>query len=198
MLDKEPLVFPSRSPRRFPFEPGVPDRQLWAIGMIVVQWSMTETIVDNSIHALIAGDAELMQEFKTSRNFQQKLILWQTLLELKATEPLKTNVAALMPAIQALSSQRDDVVHRCWGGGFEDSAMSASMAEHPLPTTDAGMMPKITEKLPDTNRAPMRWLADFQRLRRMAREMATLNSQLFLAVFLPPMPGEGGQSEIAL
>lgn len=188
MLDKEPLVFPSRAPQQFPFEPGVPDRQLWAIGMIVVQWSMTETIVDDSIHALIAGDAKLMEEFRTRRNFQQKLVLWQTLLELRAIEPLRTNVAALMPILQALNSQRDDVVHRCWGGGLEETAMRASMEEHPLPTTDAGMMPKITEKLPDTNKAPMRWLADFQRLRRMAREMAALNSRLFLVIFLTPPP----------
>ena len=38
----EPFIYPFRHP--FPFDPGIPNRQLWAIGMVVVQWSMTETL----------------------------------------------------------------------------------------------------------------------------------------------------------
>ncbi len=51
MLDKEPLSFPSRN--RFNYNPGVPDRQLWTIGMVVVQWGMTETIIQNQIQVFI-------------------------------------------------------------------------------------------------------------------------------------------------
>ena len=65
MLDKEPLSFPSRA--RFTYNPGIADRQLWALGMIVVQWSMAEQLIDMDARKLIGNDPDLMTEYERQR-----------------------------------------------------------------------------------------------------------------------------------
>jgi hypothetical protein len=185
MLDKEPFVYPSRG-SNYPFDPGVSNRQMWAIGMIVVQWSMTETIIEDNARSLITDDQSLLAEYRAIRNFQQRLAFWQTQVELKLQNPIKSQVLNLIPTIQALNSQRDEVVHRLWGGGLESTSWGAGGAS---PTTDAGMLPTASENIKSAG-APMRWRATFQRLRRMAQEMATLNRDLFQLLLLPPPHGD--------
>jgi hypothetical protein len=67
----EPLVYPSWN--SLAFKPGITNRQLWAIGMVVVQWSMTEMIVDSKIQSLVGWDKELGKEAAKQRHFQSKL-----------------------------------------------------------------------------------------------------------------------------
>jgi hypothetical protein len=100
MLAKEPLSFPSR--RRYVYDPGIPDRQLWAIGMIVVQWSMTEWFVDMSTRNLIGNDPALLQALERQRNFQQELSFWEGQVKAKAKEPARSAFVALIPRIQNL------------------------------------------------------------------------------------------------
>jgi len=182
MLDKEQLSFPSRN--RFVYDPGISDRQLWAIGMVVVQWSMTEWFIDMSIRNLIAGDQSLIKEYEKVRKFQSVVAFWKTQLELKTNEPFRAHMLALVPRVQALSSQRDEVVHRMWGGGMEANSPSATVLE----SADAGLMPHAGEKTKASAQEgpiPFTWKADFQRLRRMAAEMAALNQDLLSSSFLP-------------
>jgi hypothetical protein len=182
MLDKEPLAFPSRN--RFVYDPGIPDRQLWAIGMVVVQWSMTEWFMDMSIRNLIGPDQYVLEKYKKVRNFQQSVVFWKTQLELRSQDPFRSHMLSLIPRVQALSSQRDEVVHRMWGGGMEANSPSAAGLE----TADAGLMPNAGERLKTNAKdgpIPFTWNATFSRLRRMAADMATLNRDLLASSFLP-------------
>src|SRR2546427_12068781 len=104
MLDKEPLWFPSRN--RFDFNPGVPDRQLWAIGMVAVQWSMTETLVEQQIQKFIHADPAPLEEYRKLRNFRSTLDFFQAQIELKAQEPLRSHAFTFVERIRNLSSQR--------------------------------------------------------------------------------------------
>jgi len=70
MLEKEPLSFPAR--RYYPLNVGIADRQLWAIGMVVTQWGMTEYIREQEIYTLIGDDASLAEEYKRIRHSQLK------------------------------------------------------------------------------------------------------------------------------
>jgi hypothetical protein len=182
VLDKEPLSFPSRT--RFTYNPGVSDRQLWALGMIVVQWSMTEQLIDMNARKLVGDDGDLLAEYNRQRRFQNVLAFWRTQIELKCSDPQRSQLQAIIPRIQALSSQRDEVVHRMWGGGYE----SMSSEPGPLtPSTDGGLMPKAGEKLRKTEGLiPFTWHATFSTLRRIAREMAELNKDLLVIIMLPP------------
>ena len=122
MLDNEPLSYPSR--HRYVMDPGIPNRQLWAIGMIVVQWSNIEWFIDMSTHQLVGDDKALLQEYKNLRNFKQSLAFWATLVERNTEDPYRSYMLAIIPRVQALSSQRDEVIHRLWGGGMEAESPS--------------------------------------------------------------------------
>jgi hypothetical protein len=184
MLDQEPLWYPSRN--SFPYDPGIPNKQLWAIGMIVVQWSALEWLIDTETHRLVGDNQALKEEYKQLRNFQQSLAFWQTQTDLKAREPARSQVLALIPRIQNLSSQRDEVVHRLWGGGMEATSWSADGNE----TTDAVIMHDPGEPIKGSpGLMPPKWRASFIRLRQMAREIGALNRDLIVAMLqLPPRP----------
>jgi hypothetical protein len=187
MLDREPLWFPSRN--RFDFNPAVSDRQLWATGMVVVQWGMTETIIEQQIQLLIASDPPLDAEYKNLRNFQQTVDFLQTQIELKIQDPRRSQALALITRIRNLSTQRDEVVHRLWGGGMQEGSWS-NPENHP--TTDAALLrqpgdkPKKTKS--DDARATLSWRLSFSGVRKIAIEIGTLNRDLFV-VFNPPLAG---------
>jgi hypothetical protein len=65
-VEKEPSVFPLR--HHYAFNPGVPDRQLWAIGMVVVQWGMAEFVREQITFNLMGDDASLQQEHAALRH----------------------------------------------------------------------------------------------------------------------------------
>jgi hypothetical protein len=185
MLDNQPLSYPSRS--RYVMDPGIPNRQLWAIGMIVVQWSNAEWFIDMSTHNLMGKDQDLLQEYKKLRGFKQSLAFWETLLERKTDDPFRSYMLSLIPRIQALNTQRDEVIHRLWAGGMEAESPSSAGLE----TSDAGLMPNPGEKLRSNTREgliPFTWNATFQRLRRLATELAELNRDLLQSMFLANAP----------
>lgn len=184
MLDNQPLSYPSR--HRYVMEPGIPNRQLWAIGMIVVQWSSVEWFIDMSTHKLMGDDQDAHLEYRKLRGFKQSLAFWVTLLELKTEDPFRSHMLSLIPRIQTLNTQRDEVIHRLWGGGMEaDSPKSSGLG-----TSDAGLMPNPGERIPRTRTGliPFTWNATFQRLRKLATELAELNRDLLSSVFLANAP----------
>lgn len=178
MLEHEPLSYPSRTMDKFPYDPGIPNRQMWAIGMIVVQWSMTEFFVDIRIRELIRNDTELLARYELNRHFKQRLDFWQTQIESGPPNPLNAHVRQIMPRIRNLSSQRDEVVHRAWAGGMEGSAWSSAGE---LVSADAQLLMKpgkTDRKKSAPPRDMLRWDLTFNRLRRMAQEMSVLNRDL--------------------
>jgi len=146
---------------------------------------MTETIIEQSTFALIKDDKGAVEDYRKIKNFQQRLDFWRNQIELKKSDRFR-NILTLIPKIAALNSQRDEVVHRLWGGGIEDTSWSGIGTE----TTDAGMMPRVAETIKSKGGPPpFTWRATYSRLREMAREMATLNRDLLVAVMLPQSHG---------
>jgi len=179
-MEPEPLVYPSRN--GYPYNPGVPDRQLWAIGMIVVQWSMTEFIVDQQIRQLMGDDEESVKQYAKRRNFQQRIDFWQSQIELKLQDPLRSEAMTYITRMQNLNAQRDEVIHRAWGGGMQGGSWSAEN----YPTTDGALLRKPNDKFKTKSadaRATLAWRMTFSRLRKLARDMATLNRDLFMCFF---------------
>jgi hypothetical protein len=174
----EPFIYPSRN--HFPFDLAVPNRQLWAIGMIVAQWSMTEMIVDQHICQMIGDDLPLQEQLKRVRNAQEKIAFWKTTIELRLADPARARALELVSRVQQLNSQRDEVVHRAWGGGMEASSWSGGGAEE---TTEAALLRKTGDKYKTKSgdaRATLHWRLTFNRMRQMAVEMAILNRDLLL------------------
>lgn len=178
MLDKEPLWYPSRN--HFAYNPAIPDRQLWAIGMVAVQWGMTEWIIDRQIRDYVASNPELMEQYKRVRNFKQTLDFLETLIQAKADEPLKSGATILVSRIRDLASQRHDIMHRLWGGGMPID--SWSNPDNTFPETDASIMSspsdKLQKKKSDDARATIRWRLTFSGIKRVAIKIAALNRDM--------------------
>src|SRR5262245_3211633 len=134
MLDKEPLWYPSRNV--FPSNPAVSDRQLWAIGMVVVQWSMAELFIENLIRQLIGSDQALAEQRAAAWAFQPTANFWQSQIESKMTDPQRTQALTLLAKARNLNSQRDEVMHRGWGGGMQGGSWAAENYQ----TTDAALL----------------------------------------------------------
>ncbi|QQO15822.1 hypothetical protein JJB99_06570 [Bradyrhizobium diazoefficiens] len=185
MLENEPLVFPAR--QRYVMDPGISNRQLWAIGMVVVQWSHAEWYIDMNTHHLMNQDKDLLEQYRKIRGFKQSLAFWVTLIELKTHDPYRAYMLGLVPRIQNLNTQRDEVIHRLWGGGMERHSPSAAGLE----TTDAGLLPNPGENRKTNVRdglIPFTWHATFDRLRRLATEIAELNRDLLQSMLFDSAP----------
>jgi hypothetical protein len=177
MWDQEPLVYPSRGP----FNPGVPNRQIWAIGMIVVQWGMAEFIREQSIHNLIGDDTKLVAEYARLRNSEQKTNFWKVLVETKDPDFERTQKLDFITRYQRLNDRRDHVVHRLWGAGTEAGTLGAP-AE--IPSVDASVHRTRDEKKKTKSidgSANLNWRATFSELRKIANEIAQLNQDILLS-----------------
>lgn len=184
MPQREPLVYPFRSADRFPYDIGIPDRQLWAIGMITVQWSATEFFMRNQMQIVARYDAGAKEEFAKQRNFQQRAVFWETQAELKLKDPLRSEILALISRMKNLKAQRDEVVHRSWGGGLQSGSWIAG--NQSLPTTDASPMKAPWDKQKPRNPHDLfSWNISFSRLRRLAEDIAALNRDLLVATMVP-------------
>ena len=170
MTWNEPTTFPGREP--YPYNPGVPDRQLWAIGMVVAQWAFLETIMHNHVQNLIGSDEVLLAEYHKQQSFRQQRQFWAEQIGSKLAgrnemQPLLDLVAE----VGRLKSQRDRVMHSPWGGGMQEGTWSSG--DHP--TTDARLLQNL-----HPSGAPQ-WNLTYSRLRQLAKEIANLNVALVLA-----------------
>jgi hypothetical protein len=174
-------MFPSRV--GYFFDPAVPNRQMWAIGMVVAQWSMTEMMMHNSAQKLTGEKTPLWEEYANQASFRHHLRFYKNLVETKVREPKRTRFLSVVAEIQRLKSQRDRVMHQPWGGGMEGDSPSS---EGIHPTTDARIIPGHFQN-PE-------WNLDFARLRQLARELSLLNGKfaemtLLLDTTEPSPPG---------
>ncbi|WP_139069815.1 hypothetical protein [Tardiphaga robiniae] len=178
ILQNDPLWFPSRN--RFHFNPAVPDRQLWAIGMVAVQWGMLETLIDMEIRNFIEGDDELLSQYKKVRNLRDTLDFFQRQIELKSPEPLRSNAATFVRSIRNTASQRHEVMHRLWGGGMPED--SWNNPDNLYPEADAALLRQPGDKPKKTKseggRTSIHWALTFNGIRKIATDIATLNRDI--------------------
>ncbi len=175
MLDREPLNFPSRV--QFPCNPGVADRQLWALGMIVVQWSMFESLVEQEIEKLAATAEERMNVDRKTRGFGQRIEFWETLIKKSCEGPMRDLRLSLVLRGKDLGARRDEVIHRSWAGGMQAGTWSSESYS----TTDASLLRKSGElsksKSNDAN-SLLRWKLTFYDLKRLAKDLSELNCNM--------------------
>jgi len=194
MSDKEPRLYPSRN--GFFYNPGVPDRQMWAIGMVVVQWGMTEVLRDQITYDLIGDDTELTEQYEKQRHSSLKTAFWKRLVSTKMTEPKRSQYLDFVTRFESLNNKRDDIIHRLWGGGMQPDTLGAVEG---APVTDAALHRNRDEKLKSKSndfRANIRWRLSFNELRDIARQMSVLNKDIFQS-FLDPAEQVGAVNVFA-
>jgi hypothetical protein len=186
MMDKEPLIYPSR--HRLTFNPAVPDKQAWAIGMVIVQWGMTDHFREQSIYNLMGDDRKLIGEYKRLRSSVEKTKFWKTLVETKMRDAERAKNLQFITRFETLNGQRDDIVHRMWGGGIQAGTLGAP---ENAPTTDAAMHRNPDERVKTKStdaRRHLRWRLTYAGLREIARNISQLNHEIIQSWIPPEVP----------
>lgn len=100
--------------RKFRLDPMLTDRQLWALGMIICQWSTLEQIVDQHARAFFEGDA--LSEYDKTRSFSARRKIWISMIKAKIAEPHRAGYLEFIATVADLQSQRDNYAHGMFGG----------------------------------------------------------------------------------
>jgi hypothetical protein len=176
------MLFPSRN--NLFFNPGVPDRQVWAIGMVAVQWSMTETIMHHRLNDLTKGKPELIERRSKLPSFKHHRAFWEEQIQLQIDEPQRALLLAAIVRVKELKAQRDRIFHGLWGGGME----GASWAAAGTPTSDGRIF-----RSPNPNKQ-FSWDLTYARVREISENLSKLNSDLFALILLPKQSTEGASA----
>ncbi|PDT87474.1 hypothetical protein CO669_25240 [Bradyrhizobium sp. Y36] len=182
MLDKEPLWFPSRN--RFAYNPAIPDRQLWAIGMVATQWSMTEWLLEAEIRKLAGANSELIEKHKALRSLRERLDFFENRIQETSQEPLRSRASSFVGRIRNLSSKRNEILHRMWGGGMPSGDSWNNPEDYP--ETDAALLRQHRDKYKaksDDASATIHWRLTFSETRKIAVEISALNRD-FIMLFM--------------
>ncbi len=155
-------MFPSRKKFRYQVAPS--DRQLWAIGMVVVQWSNLETLLSLTVQPLCANDTAVALEFSSTRAFKLRMDLFETLVERKIRDPERTDLLSIILAVKNLQQQRDRIVHGNWG------------SEEGAPIDNPSATGAFKWAVPSK---PFEWKLDFGRIVKVARDIDEVHARLF-------------------
>jgi hypothetical protein len=154
----------SRKGFYFNVEPS--DRQLWAIGMVAVHWSLLETHMEVFVNGLTKDDPVSLEEFKTSQTFERRLSQWRNLVELKMIEPYKSRVLAVIKEIGEMQHERHRIIHSNWSG--DDTHFPGSEKTRAFSWT--GHRPSFS------------WKLSFAQIVGIAKKIDALNAKIFQSV----------------
>jgi len=109
-------MLPSRRKElRFQLPPS--NNELWAIGVVAVQWTHIEMYMLGFVHALIPdSSAPERQVFDTTRAFDQRIDQWEVLIRRDIAEPHASNLLAVTQRIKNAQQMRDRIMHSTWSG----------------------------------------------------------------------------------
>lgn len=155
-------MFPSRSKFRFQIAPS--DRQLWAIGLVVVQWSQVEMFMTVVAHGLTEDDPAARAEYNDTPNMKIRHRLLRALTEAKVMEPWRAELLRLVDRIGQTQQERDRIVHGNWeaqGGSLPHDPVANKVFswQKPRPAFD--------------------WKLTYQTIIEVARKIDAISADLF-------------------
>jgi len=114
-------MFPSRKKFRSKVVPS--DRQLWAIGMVAVQWSAVEAMSKIYVQGLTDENEPARLEFEKTWSSGPRLDQWERLAQERVQPPWKGPLLKLINEVRQAQELRDKIIHGTWGD--EQNAQSA-------------------------------------------------------------------------
>jgi hypothetical protein len=124
-------MIPTNARKRFSFNVVPSDRQLWAIGMVVVQWTSIEQMVKVFVHALTdENDANdpVRKKFDSTRPMQMRLDQWEELTKQSIQSIWQKPLLDLINQTRQVQDMRDKIVHGTWSD--KENARNASEEAH--------------------------------------------------------------------
>jgi hypothetical protein len=167
-----PSCWPSRG--KLHFDPGISDRQLWAIGMVVVQWGMIEMMMHTHVLKLV-GKGPLYEDYRKLPSFKHQREFWETQCKARILEePVRTAIIQIITEVKRLKDERDRIMHGSCGGGMQAGSPGAGRIGEAL---DGKILP------PFTTRGAPTWQINFKRIEKTANTMAHMNMVLSQVAF---------------
>jgi hypothetical protein len=111
-------MIPTNARKKFRFNMAPSDRQLWAIGAVVVQWTAIEQFVKVFAHSFTDEedpDDEVRKHFDNTRSMQMRLDQLEDLSKTKLNPPWIPKMLTLLNEIRQVQDMRDKIVHGTWG-----------------------------------------------------------------------------------
>lgn len=100
----------------FKIEPPVRDKELWAIGLVVVEWAFLENDLD-SWASCANGGKLLRREEGNPYGFKETVRFIKERVEALGVEPPKSEFIDILVTILGVQAERDKIVHRMWNTG---------------------------------------------------------------------------------
>lgn len=100
--------------KRFHCQVTPSDRQLWAIGMVAVQWTLLEYDIKVIAHSLYGDDSAARSEFDRMLVFRHRLRMLRDLITEKIVDEFRPGFLAILDQIGALALERDRIIHGMW------------------------------------------------------------------------------------
>jgi len=102
--------------KKFRFQVTPSDRQLWAIGMVVVQWTAIETFIMIYAHALTDANTPEREEFDKTRAMDLRFDQVEDLVRQKVIPQWRERLLTLLNEARQVKELRDKIIHGIWGG----------------------------------------------------------------------------------
>jgi hypothetical protein len=112
-------MIPTNARKKFQFNVAPSDRQLWAIGMVSVQWTYIEQMVKVFVHAMTDENDPndpVREQFDSTRSMQIRLDQWEELTRKHIQISWQHPILELIKETRQVQDMRDKVVHGTWGG----------------------------------------------------------------------------------
>ena len=127
-------MIPTNARKKFKTDVVPSDRQLWAIGMVVVRWSLIEQLVKAWVHSFTDENDKndpVRKLFDSTRSMQMRLDQWEELSRLHLRTSWLTPMLDIINEVRQIVDMRDKIVHGTWSDK-ENSNVVAPEAHGPF------------------------------------------------------------------
>jgi hypothetical protein len=90
------------------------DQELWAIGMVAVQWSILEGHIKAVAHGLFGDDNAARVEFDNALGFQRRLRMLREPIDRRVINLFRADLIDIVDYIGAIAIGRDKIIHGTW------------------------------------------------------------------------------------
>ena len=121
----------ARNKLRFQIAPG--DRQVWAIGMVAIQWTLIEKWITTFGIGIteVTGEKAAREQFDITRAFNMRLDQVEALCERHLQPATWATLRAIFLRIKDAKVQRDRIIHGAWSGTPTGTKLSVFSWEKP-------------------------------------------------------------------
>ena len=124
-------MIPTNARKKFRTNVVPSDRQLWAIGMVVVQWTALEQMVKAYVHSFSDEndpDDPIRKLFDSTRPMSKRLDQWEDLAKQRIQSAWLQPMLELVNETRQLADSRDKIIHGTWSD--KENARTASNEAH--------------------------------------------------------------------